>query len=89
MSPCLTNAEGTLTVCSSGLMQRTEHGRERRKRWCFMCRKHARHLKVVLSEVLRYTEAGELINGYYDPLSRLECPTCHKENIYFPGCEPS
>lgn len=87
--PCATSQDGTLTICYTGPMKRTEHGRERRARWCFTCRKRARHLKVTLSEILRYTDDGELINGYYDPIFKLECPTCHKENIYFPGCEPT
>ena len=86
--PCLISKDGTIAVCTSGPMKRTVHGRERRTRWCFTCRKRGRHLKVTLSEILRYTEDGELVNGYYDPISTLECPTCGKEDIYFPGCEP-
>ena len=82
--PCLTSTDGTVTVCRPTL-KRTPRGYERKARWCFKCRKRARHLKVIYTEILRYTDDGELINGYYDPLWQLECPTCHEENWLFPG----
>ena len=84
--PCL--IADTVVVCRPDLT-RTVLGRERAARWCFGCRTKSRHIKVRYHEELRWTKSGELINGYYEPFVKLECPTCGKEDIYFPGWEPA
>lgn len=76
---------GNLSLCSAEPMERIVVGRTRSKKWCFKCRKHAVHLKVNLCEVLRYTDDGQLINGWYGPVSILECPTCKQDNTLFPS----
>ncbi len=89
--PCLTSKDGSITICRPGPMERKSYGFERKRRWCFKCRKHVRHEKISLIEKLRYGMIDgkrELLNGYYDPVFCLDCPGCHEENIYFPGCEP-
>ena len=72
-----------ISVCRSDLKKEII-GRTN-KRWCFKCLLHIIHNKVLYSEILRYTEKGDLINGYYDPFVRYECRNCHEEHLEFGG----
>lgn len=54
-----------------------------RKRWCFKCRGRFVHNKVIYSEILRYDEKGELINGYYEPYLQYNCRNCGEEHLEF------
>lgn len=71
-------------ICRTGPMERKVIGRTKKK-WCFGCRIHIVHDKVLYSEILRFTDKGELINGYYEPNYREECRKCHKDCTSFPG----
>jgi len=77
--------EGNLALC------RTECTREiigrTNKRWCFNCRIQIVHDRVLYSEILRYDEKGNLINGYYGGRVDYECRRCHQEHLLFPGRE--
>ena len=84
MTPCL--QVGNVILCRQDLKCEVV-GHTRARKWCFRCCKRARHLWVRLSEILQYDEAGELINGYYEPIVKLECPTCGEDNTAFPGTE--
>lgn len=72
---------GRLTICRSDL-KREVFGRTK-KRWCFKCRKHLVHDKVMFSEILKWTDKGELINGYYEPFVKYECRNCKEEHLEF------
>ena len=74
---------GNLILCRPDLEGHVL-GRTRKALWCFSCRKRAVHLRILLVEKLKYDEKGELVNGYYEPLVRLECPTCGEDNTQFP-----
>lgn len=80
---CEEHANG-LTICRSPLERRVV-GRTRSKKWCFKCRKRSVHSKVLHVEILRYTDKGELINGYYEPFLTIECPTCKEDHTSFNG----
>lgn len=53
------------------------------KKWCFNCRARFIHNKVMFTEILRYDEKGELINGYYEPFLKYECRNCSGEYYEF------
>ena len=55
------------------------------KKWCFKCCIYIVHDKVLYSEILRYDDKGQLINGYYEPFCQYECRQCHEDNTRFPG----
>jgi hypothetical protein len=48
--------------------------------WCFGCRKRLPHEWVLMEDAVQ--------PSYYDPLWRRECPRCHHDRTYFPGCDP-
>ncbi len=70
-----------MTICRPDV-KRQVIGRTK-KRWCFKCRGYFVHNKALYSEVLRYDEEGELINGYYEPFLKYECRNCEEEHIEF------
>ncbi len=70
--PCFVNEN--IALCR-GVYDKKIIGRTNKK-WCFKCRGHFIHDKVVYSEVLEYNEKGELINGYYEPFL---------QHYWFPG----
>jgi len=70
---------GNLVICSSDL-ERKIIGRTKR-RWCFKCRKYLIHNKVLLTEILKYDEQGNLINGYYEPQVVFECRGCGEDHL--------
>jgi len=72
-----------ITVCR-GHWQKKIVGRTKKK-WCFKCRIHIVHDKMLHTEKLIYTDKGELINGYYEPYITYECRECHEDNTDFPG----
>lgn len=73
-----------MAICTSGPHERKVYGRTNKK-WCFNCRARFVHDKVMYTEILRYTDEGELINGYYEPFIKYECRNCGKEEYQFPG----
>jgi len=52
-----------------------------KKRWCFKCRVHIVHDKIIYSEVLEFDEKGILTNGWYEPFCVYECRKCHEEHL--------
>jgi hypothetical protein len=61
--------------------QGTKHplvGRRRRAFWCFKCRKRLLHTRMVFE----HTQPS-----WYDDWTWWECPSCHEENVLFPGYE--
>lgn len=77
---CLVNEN--MAICRADVSRKVV-GYFRKKMWCFNCRARFIHDKVVYSEILRYTDEGELINGYYEPYMRYECRNCHEEHYEF------
>lgn len=77
---CLVNEH--MAICRPDV-RREVVGHFRSKWWCFKCRSRFIHDKVAYFEVLKYDEAGELINGYYEPYSQYECRNCHEEHYEF------
>jgi len=55
------------------------------KRWCFHCPIHIIHDRVLFTEILKYDEQGNLINGYYEPFVELQCRKCKENHTRFPG----
>jgi hypothetical protein len=53
-------------------------GRRRKRFWCFGCRKHLLHRRMVF----RHRQPS-----WYDDWYQWECPQCHKEDVLFPGWE--
>ena len=53
---------------------------DRDTRWCFGCRKHLRHERVL------YTDPPERQPSPYEPILVLECTRCHRDRTVFPGC---
>jgi hypothetical protein len=53
-------------------------GRRRKKWWCFKCRKHLMHTRMMF-------DPGP--ESYRDPSFMWECPQCHEEHVLFPGYE--
>ncbi len=71
-----------MSICRGGPYEKKIIGRTNKK-WCFKCRGYFIHDKVVYSEILRYTEDGEMINGYYEPFLQYNCRNCGEEHIDF------
>lgn len=55
---------------------------ERKRRWCFKCRKRLRHRW----ELLDYSK-DSVHWGWYEPVWRLKCSGCNEDNTTFPGVE--
>jgi len=53
-------------------------GKRRKRFWCFLCRKHLLHTRMVLIPEPM---------SYYGPNFWWECPQCHEEHVLFPGWE--
>lgn len=47
-------------------------------RWCFGCRRHLPHQRVVL---------GDEEPSYYDPVAVRQCSRCGRDRTSFPGRE--
>jgi hypothetical protein len=78
-SACVSYDEGSLVVCFSRAVEVRRTEDDRQTRWCFGCRAHVVHERVVYADPMP---------SYYEPQLAIECTRCHKEDIYFPGCGP-
>ena len=65
-------------LCQSNGETRRVPNVRRKRWWCFKCRKRALHTLMCF-----YPDEP----SYYDPSPRWECPTCHEEQVLFPGQE--
>lgn len=71
-----------ITICRPDVSRKAV-GHFRKKMWCFKCRGRFIHDKVMYSEILRYDENRELINGYNEPFCQFECRNCGEEHYEF------
>lgn len=76
----LVNASGEVIghVCGGDSTIAPVAGRRRKRFWCFRCRKHGLHTRMM-------SDYGP--ESYYDPRFWWSCPTCHQEHVLFPGRE--
>lgn len=52
--------------------------RRRKRFWCFQCRKHLLHTRLIL-------DPGPM--SYYGPSFMWSCEQCNEEHVLFPGRE--
>lgn len=60
---------GRTVVCRTPM--REVHRAPDKERWCFKCRKHFPHDRVVLATAEP---------SYYEPTVRFDCPQCHEDH---------
>jgi hypothetical protein len=69
---------GNLHICRPSGETKPAPGRRRKRWWCFNCRKHLMHTRMMF-------DPGP--ESYYGPNFWWECPQCHGEHVLFPGRE--
>ena len=67
-----------LHVCRAHGEWKPVPNRRRKRFWCFGCRKHLLHTRMIL-------DPGP--ESYYDPSWTWKCERCKEENVLFPGRE--
>ena len=75
--PCLEYGPGVY-ICRPSGEAKPVPDRRKKRFWCFKCRKHLLHTRM------RFHHEQP---SYYEDWYWWQCPTCHEENILFPGRE--
>ena len=65
-------------LCRSDGQTRPVPGMRRKRWWCFHCRKHFLHTRMMFVPTAP---------SYYGPTFWWACPQCHEEHVLFPGLE--